>query len=100
MPIGSSGTNPNKFRYSGERSDSSIGLYDLRARHYNQATGRFWARDPEEGAPCSPLTFNPYIYTRNNPVNRGDPTGRDDVETAILYRFAIVYTAATILYYT
>ena len=33
-------------------------------------------------------------------MNRGDPTGRDDVETAILYRFAIVYTAATILYYT
>src|SRR5712692_10121176 len=32
MPIASSGTTPNVFRYSGEWSDSSIGLYHLRDR--------------------------------------------------------------------
>ncbi len=80
MPIASSGTTTNNFRYSGERLDSSIGLYDLRARYYNQATGRFWARDPVEGEKCCGLSWNPYIYTRDNPVNQIDPTGREVFE--------------------
>jgi RHS repeat-associated protein len=83
MPIRTSGTTPNSFLYSGERSDGSIGLYDLRARYYNQATGRFWARDPYEGASCSPLSYNPYIYAWDDPADRTDPTGRltaEDVE--------------------
>jgi RHS repeat-associated protein len=50
MPVRTSGTTANSYLYSGERSDSSIGLYDLRARYYNLATGRFWARDPVEGS--------------------------------------------------
>ena len=77
MPIRTSGTTPNQFLYSGERYDSSIGLYDLRARYYNQATGRFWARDPVEGGKCCGLSWNPYIYTRDNPVTFIDPTGRE-----------------------
>jgi len=59
MPIRTSGTTPNVFLYSAERLDNNIGLYDLRARyynHYNQATGRFWARDPVEGGPKIPIS--------------------------------------------
>jgi len=33
MPIRTSGTTPNNYLYSGERYDSSVGLYDLRARY-------------------------------------------------------------------
>jgi RHS repeat-associated protein len=76
MPIRNSGATPNIFLYSGERLDSSVGLYDLRERYYNQATGRFSARDPEEGATCTPLTQNSYIYGIDDPVDRADPTGR------------------------
>jgi len=76
MPIRTSGTTPNSFLYSGERYDSSVGLYDLRARYYNQPTGRFWARDPEEGVTFTPLSINPYIYTLDDPIDRVDPTGR------------------------
>jgi RHS repeat-associated protein len=83
MPIRTSGTTPNQFLYSGERDDSSIGLYDLRARYYNQATGRFWARDPAKGVSCTPLSFNPYIYTFDEPVDRIDPTGRESVDYAL-----------------
>ncbi len=61
----------------GEWLDSSIGLYYLRARYLNQATGRFWARDPVEGKKCCGLSWNPYIYVKQNPVNTVDPTGRD-----------------------
>jgi RHS repeat-associated protein len=66
MLVASTGTAANDFRYSGERLHSSVGLYDLRARYYNQATRRFWARDPEEGIEGSPFTFNPYIYALGN----------------------------------
>lgn len=79
MPIRTSGTTPNQFLYNGQRSDSSIGLYDLRARYYSQATGRFWARDFLEGVKCCGLSWNPYIYTKDNPVNRIDPSGLDDL---------------------
>jgi len=62
-------------------------MYDLRARYYRQATGRFWTRDPVEGASCSPFSFHPYIYARQNPVNLTDPTGREAfAETLRLYR--------------
>jgi len=80
MPIRTSGTTPNQFLYSAERSDSSVGLYDLRARYYDQATGRFWARDPEEGYTRLPRTLHPYMYAWDDPANRIDPTGRDSAE--------------------
>jgi len=99
MPIRTSGTTPNAFLYSGERSDSSIGLYDLRARYYNQATGRFWARDPVEGSRSLPLTSNPYLYAWDEPVDRADPTGLDAaVETVELDKFAVARgLAATVI---
>ena len=77
MSIKINGMTPNPYFYSGERLDAGTGLYDLRARYYNQETGRFWARDPEGGVLCTPLTLNPYIYTWADPVNQIDPTGRD-----------------------
>ena len=44
--------------------------------------------------------MNSYAYADENPVNLADPTGRDAaVESATLYRYVLVYTAATILYY-
>ena len=46
--IATAGNTPNSYLYSGEWSDS-VGLYNLRARYYNQATGRFCARDPAKG---------------------------------------------------
>jgi RHS repeat-associated protein len=96
MPIRTSGTTANQYRYGGERSDSSIGLYDLRARYFNQATGRFWARDPAEGISCTPLSFNPYIYTLDNPVNRIDPTGRESVDYALSLRLPTLTIPAQI----
>ena len=93
MPIRTSGTTPNQFLYSGERYDSSVGLYDLRARYFNQATGRFWARDPIESSEfCCGLSWNPYIYVKQNPVNAIDPTGRNMFETGIYYEVPFTVT--------
>jgi RHS repeat-associated protein len=90
MPIRTSGTTANYYLYSAERLDSNIGLYDFRARYYNQATGRFWARDPQENKSCcsrcsgscslqscSSFKSNSYAYADGDPVNRVDPTGRE-----------------------
>jgi len=78
VPVKTAGTTPNSYLYSGERYDTGCGLYDLRARYYNQATGRFWARDPIEGDLNDPLTLHSYIYGLNNVINEIDPTGLDD----------------------
>ena len=37
---------------SGERFDSSLNLYHLRARYYNMLTGRFETMDPLPGEHC------------------------------------------------
>jgi RHS repeat-associated protein len=47
--LNSTGTTPNNYLYRGEQYDSDLGLYYLRARYYNPATGRFLSRDPENG---------------------------------------------------
>ncbi len=36
-----SGSTPNVYLYRGEQYDADLGLYYLRARYYNPATGRF-----------------------------------------------------------
>jgi RHS repeat-associated protein len=78
MQIARTGTTPNVFQFSGEWLDSNLGLYYLRARYLNQATGRFWARDPVEGVKCCGMSWNPYIYVKQNPVNAVDPTGKEE----------------------
>jgi len=70
------GTTPNVYMYRGERYDSDLGFYYLRARYYNPATGRFVSRDPEEGDSSNPATLHKYLYANGDPVNLKDPTGR------------------------
>jgi RHS repeat-associated protein len=89
--IAITGSTSNNFLYSGEWADS-IGLYNLRARYYNYATGRFWTRDPIEGQQCCGLSWNPYIYVKGNPVNAVDPTGGSDTLKNILLRAQFLAT--------
>ncbi len=70
-----SGTTDNDYLYRGERFDSDLGQYYLRARFYNQSTGRFWNQDTYEGSTSDPMSLHKYLYAHADPVGRMDPSG-------------------------
>ncbi|HKG48076.1 MAG TPA: RHS repeat-associated core domain-containing protein [Pyrinomonadaceae bacterium] len=73
--ISSSGTTPNVYLYAGERFDADLGLYHLRARHYNPNQGRFMSMDPFKGRINEPISLHKYLYANADPVNMLDPSG-------------------------
>lgn len=77
--LASTGSTPNDYLYAGEQNDNSLGLYYLRARYLNTATGRFWSRDSFRGVRDDPATLHKYLYCANNPANCTDPTGRESL---------------------
>ena len=60
----------NSYEYTGRETDST-GLYYLRARYYNPATGRFLSEDPIGLAGG----VNEYAYAYDNPIDLTDPLG-------------------------
>jgi RHS repeat-associated protein/uncharacterized repeat protein (TIGR01451 family) len=47
--VAQTGTTFNQFRYRGEQFDSTLGMYNLRARYYRPLMGRFLTADKYEG---------------------------------------------------
>ena len=60
----------NHFLYDGQYLDSISGLYYLRARWYDPATGQFTSVDA-----LVAITGQPYSYAGGNPMNGSDPLG-------------------------
>jgi len=69
------GFTENNYRYTGEQFDRAAQAYYLRARYYDQASGRFWGMDPYSGHMHEPMTLHRYLYARTNPVMNIDPSG-------------------------
>ncbi|GAA6619277.1 hypothetical protein NUACC26_050900 [Scytonema sp. NUACC26] len=63
------------FRFQGQWLESESGLYHLRARDYDPATGLFLSRDRVDIIEMVPESFNPYQFVYNNPYIYSDPTG-------------------------
>ena len=76
--VNTTGSTPNVYLYRGEQYDTDLGLYYLRARHYNPLTGRFLTKDPAGVATTDPSVLHQYLYATANPTNRIDPTGWAD----------------------
>jgi RHS repeat-associated protein len=73
-----SGT-PNNYLYCGQQWDPDLGVYYNRARYLNTDAGRFLSPDSTDGDQEDPLSLHKYLYGADNPVNRIDPTGHDDI---------------------
>ena len=61
--------------YTGQSHDDDLGLIDMKGRVYNPDTEQFTSGDPVVANPYAGLSWNPYSYVLNNPVNLTDPTG-------------------------
>lgn len=65
---------PNPLRFESQYLDSASGLYQLRARSYDPATGRFAALDPLENPYSTPYA-SAYGYGEGRPTVLTDPLG-------------------------
>jgi len=68
-------TLPTDYRFTGQRREGTIGLYDYGARFYDPALGRFLSADTVVPKPGNPQALNRYAYVLNNPLKYTDPTG-------------------------
>jgi RHS repeat-associated protein len=84
--ISRTGTTPNSYLYAGERFDADLGLYHLRARHYDADRGRFVSMDPYPGEIDDPVSLHKYLYANADPVNFVDPSGLESEEEAGIVR--------------
>ena len=65
----------NFHRFTGEQWDADLGMYFLRARYLNVATGRFHTMDTFEGVTTDPVTLHKYLYANASPAHFIDPSG-------------------------
>lgn len=69
------GITENNYQYTGEQYDANLDQYYLRARYYDQASGRLTQQDTWMGEKELPLSLNKYIYAYSDSANFIDPTG-------------------------
>jgi RHS repeat-associated protein len=99
------GGNPNlanpaetDMQYSGEQFDVELQQQYLRARFYDQNTGRFNALDPFAGNNYDPQSLHKYAYTHCDPVNGIDPSGElVFIEILIAISFAVIVATPIII---
>jgi RHS repeat-associated protein len=73
---GSTSPAQTSLLFCGEQFDSGLEMYNLRARYYNPANGRFTQLDTFEGVNDDPHSLHKYTYANSDPVMGIDPTGQ------------------------
>ncbi len=66
----------SRYRYTGQIEIPEAQLYYYKARVYDPSFGRFLQTDPVGYA----SDVNSYAYTKNDPVNASDPSGKDELD--------------------
>lgn len=85
------------LRYCGEQYDSTLQMYNLRARYYDPSNGRFNQMDSFAGDNSDPQTLHKYTYCHTDPINRIDPSGAEDLIELTEVVAIIAITAGVIL---
>jgi RHS repeat-associated protein len=62
-------------RFTGQREEAAIGLYDYKARYYDPVIGRFIQADTIVPEPGNPQFLNRFSYAANSPLSFIDPNG-------------------------
>lgn len=75
-------TTTTKYHFTGQREESTIGLYFYEARWYDAALGRFAQPDIITPQPGDPQGLNRYSYVLNNALRFEDPSGYDPLDAA------------------
>jgi len=70
-----SGQTLTTYKFTGQREEAGLGLYDYGARWYDPALGRFIQPDTIVPNPGDVQSFDRYAYVNNNPLKYIDPTG-------------------------
>ncbi|MBN1875215.1 MAG: RHS repeat-associated core domain-containing protein, partial [Anaerolineae bacterium] len=70
-----SGDMPVDRRFTDQRWESGLGLYDYGARFYSPSLGRFISADTIIPESEHVMQLNRYTYAANNPIRHTDPTG-------------------------
>ena len=70
--------------FTGQRLDSSSGLYYYNARYYDPHLGRFIQPDSLVPDPLNPQAWNRFSYVYNNPASYVDPSGHDGILVPLL----------------
>jgi RHS repeat-associated protein len=89
-----SGTAPTSFWYTGQRVETSLGLYFYGARWYDSSLGRFLSPDSNVPESQGVQGFDRYAYANNNPLRYSDPSGHSiwdavgQFATGFVYEFA------------
>jgi len=65
-----------RLTFTNKEIDHNLGLHYFGARYYDATATRFISLDPVKGSTDNPLSWNPYLYCRNDPVNMIDPDGK------------------------
>jgi len=82
------GTTPTSQRYTGQREESSLGLYWYASRWYRPGLGRFVSPDTIIPQPGNPQAWDRYGYVYSNPVRYTDPSGCS-VEVSEIHHFFV-----------
>jgi RHS repeat-associated protein len=77
------------FYFTGQEFDDETGLYYYNQRYYDSATARFLSPDPIQDD-----HVNPYRYVGNDPTNKVDPSGLEDLKKRWSQRQALLKEAA------
>jgi RHS repeat-associated protein len=78
FPFGESwySSSGNEFVFTSYQRDAESGLDYAMARYYDSTVGRFCSADPVGGESDDPQTWNRYTYSRNDPIDVTDPSGK------------------------